>query len=95
MGSPEVMKHFRAKELEVRLQCTLILYLHERTSIENELRFHRSHLYQFIVHIPQCLTFVALFSVIKCVPLSLRNGNLKQHPSDIATSLSFKHLIRP
>jgi len=76
----------------VRLHCTLMLYLHVRTSIRNELRYHVNHLHEFIVYIPPSLTFSHPAQPSSLSPLPSRHSTLKQHSSSILSSPSFKHL---
>jgi hypothetical protein len=93
MGRPEVMKHFARRKLDVRLQCTLILYLHGRTSIGDDLRYHVYHLREFIVYIRDLsLTFSHSSQSSSVSSLPFRHSTLKQHSSNILPSLSFKHL---
>jgi hypothetical protein len=78
-----------------RLQCTLILYLHGRTSIMDELRYHVNHLHQFIIYIPHRISMSSPSSPL-CqpnvsplpIPSQHSQATLLQHPP----LLSFKHL---
>jgi hypothetical protein len=71
----------------------LILYLHGRTSIWDELRYHVNHLHEFIVYIRGLnLTFSHPAQPSSLSPLPSRHSTLKQHSSSILSSPSFKHL---